>query len=103
MSVKFHYRGHRVKPDMAERIPLRSLRLCGLCVKALFRLILAALLASSALTFLAIPQTEVYATQNQTRQPRPPVERIRYQIHLALDFENRTYVGTERLRWVNRG
>src|SRR6266404_990923 len=29
--------------------------------------------------------------------------RIRYQIKLALDYENRSYTGTERVRWVNRG
>jgi hypothetical protein len=39
----------------------------------------------------------------QTHQPLPLEKRIRYQIHLALDFENRTYSGTERVRWVNRG
>ncbi|HSQ25104.1 MAG TPA: M1 family aminopeptidase [Pyrinomonadaceae bacterium] len=41
--------------------------------------------------------------QPQTRQPTPPEKRIRYQISLALDFDNRTYVGTERVHWVNRG
>jgi hypothetical protein len=39
----------------------------------------------------------------QTRQSIPLEKRIRYQIHLTLDFENRTYTGTERVRWVNRG
>ena len=28
-------------------------------------------------------------------------ERVRYQIHLTLDFDARTYTGTERVRWVN--
>ena len=43
------------------------------------------------------------AAQTQSRQPPTPEKRIRYQIHLALDYENRTYSGVERVRWVNRG
>ncbi len=39
----------------------------------------------------------------QTRQPPPPDKRIAYQINLKLDFDRRTYSGTERVRWVNRG
>jgi len=43
-----------------------------------------------------------------TARPRPhdqlPLEqRIKYQIALVLDFDNRTYSGVERIRWVNRG
>src|SRR5258705_10443658 len=41
--------------------------------------------------------------QPQTRQPPSPEAGIRYQINLALDFDKRTYVGTERVHWVNRG
>lgn len=40
--------------------------------------------------------------QDQTRQSAPET-RLRYQIKLSLDFENRSYSGTERVRWVNRG
>src|ERR1700686_1301589 len=65
---------------------LRRLYLVGSGV-----VIFAALLASSA------------AAQNQTRQPLPLEKRTRYKIQLALDYENRTYAGTERVRWVNRG
>jgi hypothetical protein len=43
------------------------------------------------------------SAQTQTRQPTPPAQRIRYQIQLAIDYEHRTYTGTERVRWVNRG
>jgi len=39
----------------------------------------------------------------QNRQPHQLEKRIRYRIHLALDFANRTYTGTQRVRWVNRG
>jgi hypothetical protein len=40
---------------------------------------------------------------HQSRQPLPPEKRISYQVQLALDFDNRTYTGTERVHWVNRG
>jgi hypothetical protein len=43
------------------------------------------------------------AAQPQTRKPLPPERRIRYQVALALDFDNRSYVGTERVHWVNHG
>jgi hypothetical protein len=36
-------------------------------------------------------------------QQAPPAKRIRYQITLALDYDNRSYTGSETLRWVNRG
>jgi hypothetical protein len=55
------------------------------------------LLIGAAIIFLAT------AARPQTRQPLPLEKRIRYQIQLALDYENRTYTGTERVRWVNRG
>ncbi|HVS21782.1 MAG TPA: M1 family aminopeptidase, partial [Pyrinomonadaceae bacterium] len=45
----------------------------------------------------------VVSAGNQTRQPLLPEKRLRYQIKLALDFENRTYTGFERVRFVNRG
>jgi len=47
--------------------------------------------------------TSTTAARPQTRQPLPPEKRIRYQIHLSLDVENRAYTGRERVRWVNRG
>ena len=55
------------------------------------------LLIGSAILF------SISVAHPQTHQPLPLEKRIRYQIHLALDFENRTYTGTERVRWVNRG
>src|SRR5258706_8651307 len=54
-------------------------------------MILAVVLASSA------------AAQNQNHPPPSPEQHTRYQIHLTIDYENRTYSGTERVRWVNRG
>lgn len=65
--------------------------LCALRVNSSLVLALVALLTSTV------------AAQNQNRQPLPPEKRIHYQIQLALDYENRTYTGIERVRWVNRG
>lgn len=38
--------------------------------------------------------------QTQPQQPRE-IERHRYQIQLKIDFEARTYAGSERVRWFN--
>ena len=43
----------------------------------------------------------VSLTEAQTRQART-VERNRYQIKLELNFDARSYTGSERVRWVNR-
>ncbi len=88
---RINHRGHRGKPDTAERISVRALFLRVPCGKCSGLLIVAVLLLSTA------------ATHAQTRQPLAPEKRPRYQITLALDFENRTYTGTERVRFVNRG
>lgn len=40
-------------------------------------------------------------TQAQPRQTRS-IERNRYEIDLKLDFDARSYTGSERVRWVNR-
>jgi len=39
----------------------------------------------------------------RTRQTQSPQPRNHYQIKLALDFENRTYTGTEVVRFINLG
>ena len=41
--------------------------------------------------------------QTQPHQPPPPDKRIQYRIDLSLDYANRKYTGSERVRWVNRG
>src|SRR3989442_5501570 len=84
MNANFHHRGN----GGAWRI---SVYLCALCGKSSFVLIVASLLTLSTVA------------RNQDRQPLPPEKRLRYQIHLTLDFEGRTYNGTERVRWINRG
>jgi hypothetical protein len=91
MKSSFHHSRHRGNIKSANSALLCSRFLRVLCGKSLFVLILTALIASSV------------AAQTQTRQPLPAEKRLRYQIHLALDFEDRTYAGTERVRWINRG
>lgn len=60
--------------------------LCVLCGKSLLVLLIAAPILNA-----------------QTRHPLPPEQRLRYQINLTLDFDNRTYTGTEQVHWVNYG
>jgi hypothetical protein len=43
------------------------------------------------------------SAQEDRRQATPPEMRLRYQIHFSLDFDKRTFTGTERVRWINRG
>ena len=45
----------------------------------------------------------VLCGENVLAQPQPATERTRYDIQLSLDFDKRTYTGTERVRFVNRG
>src|SRR5712692_1031916 len=86
MNDRFHHRGHRG----TRRFSPRSLRLGVFCVECSFVFLLAALLTAST------------AAQNQT-QPITTEKHPRYQIKLALDFDRRTFTGTERVRFVNRG
>jgi hypothetical protein len=55
-------------------------------------------LVACAFVIASSAQTRV-ATPTQTATPK---ERALYRIHLALDFDARTFAGTERVRWVNR-
>ena len=38
----------------------------------------------------------------QPRPAAPTTERNRYEINLTLDFDSRSYTGSERVRWINR-
>lgn len=42
-------------------------------------------------------------TQSDERAQSKVVERASYQINLTLNFDLRSYTGSERVRWVNRG
>jgi aminopeptidase N len=56
------------------------------------------LLASSA----AHAQSGTAAKPTASQNPTSQAARTRYLINLQLDFDGRTYTGTERVRWVNR-
>jgi hypothetical protein len=66
-------------------------------------MLLRVLCGKSSLVLLAALLTSSIAAQTQTRHPKSTEKHSRYQIKLALDFDNRTYTGTERVRFVNRG
>ena len=88
MNVRFHHRGYKENTGQRKTLCPQCLRVHG--VKSLFVLILFTLLTTAA-------------AKNQTRQPPAPEKRIHYQIQVSLDYENRLYTGSERVRWVNRG
>ena len=60
--------------------------------------VLVTLLASST----APSQTETSRQQQSAHTPALRPERTRYRINFEIDFEGRTFKGTERVRWVNR-
>ncbi|MFN2510433.1 MAG: M1 family aminopeptidase [Pyrinomonadaceae bacterium] len=63
----------------------------------LFLVILAAIVPSQA------TQKTLGRTQSDERAQSKAVERASYQINLKLNFDLRSYTGSERVRWVNRG
>jgi hypothetical protein len=80
------------RPNESAGSVRRAARLCGvglLCPLALFFCIAR---AHTAPVYLP------HAAQT-TSTPAP---HLRYQLNLALNFDARTYTGTERVRWVNR-
>ncbi len=99
MRDKLNHRRHREK-QRGKRKELRSIARILLALKNHF-----ALGALPSALFLCVLCGPVFmaAARNQSRQPPPPEKRISYQIKLNLDFENRTYTGTERVHWINRG
>lgn len=68
---------------------LRRKSQCSLCLRGeFFFAVLLLLITGSA--------------KGQSNQPLTP-QRSRYQVQLAIDFDKRTYTGTERVLFVNRG
>src|SRR5438067_1137693 len=88
MRNKFNHRGHRAEIRKGFCVSFRFL--CVLCGNA-FVLLLASLLIAPILA------------SNQNRQLTPRENRNRYDIKLALNFDERTYSGFEQVHWVNRG
>src|SRR5438067_1146815 len=76
MRNNLNHRGHREK-DL-NRLVEWSEYLCVLCGRYFFVVLLASLLIAPTLA------------SNQNRQPTPPEKRIRYDIKLALNFDERT-------------
>ncbi|HEY6046066.1 MAG TPA: hypothetical protein VIU65_05640, partial [Pyrinomonadaceae bacterium] len=88
MRDKFHRAGHEKVRERRGNSFLGLLRVfCGEFSLALVLIGLGAA-ASSA---------------QEPARPLSPENRLHYQIKLSLDFEKRTYSGTERVRWINRG
>src|SRR6266567_2939468 len=88
MRDRSNHRGHREKDH--NRFVEWSEYLCVLCGKYLLVVLLASFLTPTL-------------ARNQNRQPTPPEKRIRYDIRLALNFDERTYAGSEQVHWVNHG
>lgn len=74
----------------------------------------ATLLLIVSLIGLVLPSSSPHAAVDAPTGARHPTtapggaqkqspQRPQYQIHLALDFENRSYAGSERVRWTNHG
>src|SRR6266545_7340972 len=99
MRDRFHHRGHR-EEQRGKRKELRSIARILPRLKNHF-----ALRALPSALFLCVLCGSIFpaAANNRSRQPLPPEKRISYKIKLALDFDNRTYTGTEQVHWVNRG
>ena len=86
MKDNFHHKGHKA----TRRDILCPPCLWALCVKYSLVFILMIYVSLSA-----VAQNETSQTQSEPR--------TRYQLQIAIDFEKRSYTGTERVRFVNRG
>ena len=90
-----NHRGHRGRVRQIESgvLPVVPWRLlCVLCGKSFLVLV--------ALLCVLCGETSFAQSQPQAQASN---ERHRYDIQLTLDFDKRTYTGTERVRFVNRG
>jgi hypothetical protein len=87
-----------LKKALCQINALRNSRCC-----CLFLLLLLAATASSRAQ-VATPQAPPppAAQQAATTTIPPTAQATHYQINLRLDFDGRTFTGTERVRWVNR-
>ena len=95
MKDRVNHRGHRGRPRVKGKV--QSAR--NESVQAARRFALTSLLW---VAFLCVVCGNSLA-QTQPHQPPPPEKRIQYRIDLSLDYANRKYTGSERVRWVNRG
>ena len=93
-----NHRGRR-EAQRGKGKELRSIARSLLLLKSHF-----ALRALPFALFLCVLCGSLLPASAQTPKAKPKLnENIDYQINLALDFDNRTYTGTEKIRWINRG
>jgi len=64
--------------------------------------LLLCLAALSCAAARADGQTRAAQQPSSPAAATPTPERARYRIRIALDFDARTFNGTERVRWTNR-
>src|SRR6185295_6520209 len=81
-----NHRGHRERHANGFSRALRFLRvLCG----------------KSILPLLAVQI--LFASHDARAQDKPRANQLRYDLKLAINFDDRTYTGTEQVHWVNHG
>src|SRR5437016_3605247 len=92
--MKFHHTRHgAAEPQDRQRRSWKLHEPVSRCFRSLGG-------SSFAVLMLLLLAPFVHA---QTREITPPEKRLRYQVKLKLDFDNRAYFGSERVHWVNRG
>lgn len=81
-----------------------QLRLCALLALMFFTAWSVFLSHASAQQQRPAPDAKAQAKNGSSKaQPKIESPRARYEINWKLDFDGRTYTGTERVRWTNRG
>ena len=98
MKDKMNHRGHRGKQVGSKQKAERRMQKINLKF-AVFNFHF-----SIWFSFLCVLCGSLLPASAQTPKAAPkPTDGINYQINLALDFDNRTYTGTEKVQWTNRG
>src|SRR5437868_14395206 len=88
-----NHSGHREDGAKGVSFPLKSL--CVLCGEFIFLLLAGALLLA--------PGVARGQARGQDSQTVKRDHRLRYDIKLAINFDDRTYTGVEQVHWVNHG
>src|ERR1051325_3550758 len=84
-----NHRGHR--EDKTTGLFLSCKSLCIFCDESLVLLLVALLLLAPIVA------------RSQDRQANTRANQLHYDLKLAINFDDRTYTGTEQVHWVNRG
>ena len=88
MSGNVNHRAHRENFSRERHRSPKSLS--GRCGRSILILLLSSIISP-------------VIAHRQDPQSVPREKRLRYDITLAINFDERTYAGTERVHWVNRG